>query len=134
MKQRFCQIIKNEVGQAIVEAALVIPLFILILCGILDFGWIFSNNLMVNNCSREGARYAVVNSDQTNLTELVTSRVISTSGISDTSNISVTVEFVDSNDVQVTVTNTIKALTPIAGIFIAGQDIDIQSTCVMCIG
>lgn len=132
--QRLRRMFKNEAGQSIVEAAFVIPLFILILCGIIDFGWIFTNQLMVNNCSREGARYAVVNSDESGLTSLVTSKVISTSGISDTSRITVSVEFVNSDDIEVTVTNTIKALTPVAGIFVAGQDIELASTCVMRCG
>lgn len=132
--QRLRRLFKNEAGQSIVEAAFVIPLFILILCGIIDFGWIFTNQLMVNNCSREGARYAIVNSGESGLTSLVTSKVISTSGISDTSRITVSVEFVNSDDIEVTVTNTIKALTPVAGIFVAGQDIELTSTCVMRCG
>lgn len=129
--QRFSRLLKNEAGQSIVEAAFVIPLFILILCGILDFGWIYSNQLMVNNCSREGARYAVVNADEANLTSLVTSKVVASSGIMDTSNLAVDVQFVGSNDIQVTVTNRIKALTPIAGIFVYGEDVVLSSTCIM---
>jgi Flp pilus assembly protein TadG len=128
---RFRRLYKNEAGQSIVEAAFVIPLFILILCGILDFGWIFTNQLMVNNCSREGARYAVVHSDEMDLTSLITSRVLSTSGIMDTTNLTVDVQFVGSEDIKVTVTNRIKVLTPIAGIFVAGQDIELTSACVM---
>lgn len=128
---RLRRLFKNESGQSVVEAALVIPLFILILCGILDFGWIFTNQLMVNNCSREGARYAVVHSDEMDLTSLITSRVLSTSGIMDTTNLTVDVQFVGSEDIKVTVTNRIKVLTPIAGIFVAGQDIELDSTCVM---
>ena len=72
---------KKESGQAMVEAALVIPLFILILCGILDFGWIFSNQLMVNNCSREGARYAIVRSDESDMSSLVIAHVKSVSSL-----------------------------------------------------
>ncbi len=129
--QRFRRLFKNEAGQSIVEAAFVIPLFILILCGILDFGWIFSNQLMINNSSREGARYAVVHADDVDLKSLVTSRVLSTSGIMDTTNLTVDVQFVGSDDIKVTVTNKIKVLTPIAGVFVAGQEIELESACVM---
>ena len=52
---------KGEEGQAMLEFALVLPIFLLILCGIIDFGWMFYNQLALNNISREGARYAVVN-------------------------------------------------------------------------
>lgn len=51
---------KGEDGQAMVEFALILPIFLLILCGIIDFGWLFYNQLSLNNACREGARYAVV--------------------------------------------------------------------------
>ena len=51
----------GEKGQALVEFALVLPVLLAILCGIIDFGWLFYNQLSVNNICREGARYAVVN-------------------------------------------------------------------------
>ena len=54
---------KNEDGQAMVEFALVLPIFLLILCGVIDFGWLFYNQLALNNICREGARYAVVNTE-----------------------------------------------------------------------
>ena len=52
---------RREDGQAMLEFALVLPIFLLILCGIIDFGWLFYNQLALNNICREGARYAVVN-------------------------------------------------------------------------
>lgn len=42
------------------EFALVLPLFMLILMGILDFGWLFYNYVGVENCARNGARIACV--------------------------------------------------------------------------
>jgi len=32
--------LKNEKGQAFVEFAIVLPLLLMILCGIIDYGWI----------------------------------------------------------------------------------------------
>lgn len=55
---------RKEDGQAMLEFALVLPIFLLILCGIIDFGWLFYNQLALNNICREGARYAVVNTDE----------------------------------------------------------------------
>ena len=52
--------LKKENGQAMVEFALVLPIMILILCGIIDFGWLFSNTIVVNNACREAARYTAV--------------------------------------------------------------------------
>jgi Flp pilus assembly protein TadG len=50
----------DEKGQAIVEFALILPILLLLLCGIIDFGWIFGNQLLSNNASREAARYTAI--------------------------------------------------------------------------
>ena len=47
-------------GVVIVEAAVILPVFILILIGILEFGLVFHNYLTLQNASREGARFAAV--------------------------------------------------------------------------
>jgi Flp pilus assembly protein TadG len=52
---------KTEKGQALVEMALVLPILILIVFGITEFGRIFNAKIIVINASREGARYAAVN-------------------------------------------------------------------------
>jgi Flp pilus assembly protein TadG len=44
-----------------VEFAVVAPLLFLLLFGIIDFGWAFSQNLDVKHAAREGARLAAVN-------------------------------------------------------------------------
>ena len=51
---------RKEDGQYTVEFALVLPILILLIFGMLDFGWLFYNKIEVNNASREGARYAVI--------------------------------------------------------------------------
>lgn len=51
----------NEKGQAMVEFALITPLLILLLCGIIDFGWIFGNQLILNNAGRDTARFMAIN-------------------------------------------------------------------------
>lgn len=48
--------VKSEQGQAMVEFALVLPLLLAILCGIIDFGWLFYNQLNVDDASRIAAR------------------------------------------------------------------------------
>jgi Flp pilus assembly protein TadG len=45
-------------GQSLVEFALVLPLFLLILCGIMDFGFLLYSRMTVINAAREGARVA----------------------------------------------------------------------------
>ncbi|MBQ6268134.1 MAG: pilus assembly protein [Clostridia bacterium] len=63
-KHRTRKRFRDEDGQAMVEFALILPIFLLILCGILDFGWMFFNQLALNNICREGARYAVVSTEE----------------------------------------------------------------------
>ena len=53
----------RESGQAMVEFALVLPILLALLCGIIDFGWVYYNQITLNNAAREGARYAVVHYD-----------------------------------------------------------------------
>ena len=54
------KLFKNESGQAMVEFAIVLPILLLLLCGIIDFGWLYFNQLTLNHAAREGARYAAI--------------------------------------------------------------------------
>ncbi|MCX7745535.1 MAG: pilus assembly protein [Clostridia bacterium] len=56
------RLLANKKGQSVVETALVLPIIILILVGIIDFGLMFNNYLVIANASREGARNAAVGS------------------------------------------------------------------------
>ena len=46
-------------GQSLVEFALVLPIFLLILSGIMDFGFLLYSRMTVINAAREGARVAM---------------------------------------------------------------------------
>ena len=50
-------------GQALVEFSLVIPVFLMILFGILDFGFALYSRLTLINATREGAHVAVTQVD-----------------------------------------------------------------------
>lgn len=47
---------KNEKGQSLVEFAILIPVLILILMAIIEFGFMFNAYITISNASREGAR------------------------------------------------------------------------------
>lgn len=51
-------------GQAMVEFAMVLPLFMLVLSGICDFGFALYQNMSVINAAREGARAAAMVTDK----------------------------------------------------------------------
>jgi Flp pilus assembly protein TadG len=51
---------KNEEGQTMVEFAIVLPIFLVLLLGIIQFGIAFNNYLTLTDAARAGARKAVV--------------------------------------------------------------------------
>lgn len=51
--------VRSESGQAAVEAALVLPVLLLLLLGILEFGQAWNAKQVVTDAAREGARLAV---------------------------------------------------------------------------
>ena len=47
-------------GQGLVEFALIVPVLIAMLLGVMEFGWLVKNTLTVSNATREGARAAAM--------------------------------------------------------------------------
>jgi hypothetical protein len=60
---------KDDNGQSVVEFALILPLFLAIILGIIEFGWILNGYVSVNSAAREGARIGIV--DQSKINETV---------------------------------------------------------------
>jgi Flp pilus assembly protein TadG len=52
--------LRSEMGAELVEFALVFPLLLLVVLGIVDFGFLFQQYEVVTNAAREGARIAVL--------------------------------------------------------------------------
>jgi Flp pilus assembly protein TadG len=52
--------LKSERGAELIEFALVLPLLMLIVLGIADFGFLFQRMQVMTNAAREGARIAVL--------------------------------------------------------------------------
>lgn len=50
----------TEKGAAVVEFALILPLLLLLVFGIIEFGLLLYNKAMLTNASREGARAGIV--------------------------------------------------------------------------
>jgi Flp pilus assembly protein TadG len=55
------KLIKNERGAALLEAAVTIPLILMVAVGIFEFGRAYQTWQVVTNAAREGARVAVIN-------------------------------------------------------------------------
>lgn len=64
---------RNERGATLVEFAIAIPVLLLLIFGIMEFGWIFHGWVTLTAAAREGARLAIVNESEINIKGAVTS-------------------------------------------------------------
>ncbi|MGI8829255.1 MAG: TadE/TadG family type IV pilus assembly protein [Candidatus Limnocylindria bacterium] len=62
-------------GQSLVEFALILPILLILLLGLLDFGRAVSAYNSVSNGARSGARVAIVNQNEDDITAAVESEV-----------------------------------------------------------
>jgi len=51
---------KSEEGQSLVEFALVLPVLLMFLLGIIEFGWLFNAQISMTSAAREGARILAI--------------------------------------------------------------------------
>jgi Flp pilus assembly protein TadG len=67
--------IKNERGQTMAELALILPILLVLLFGIIQFGIIFNNYVTLTDAVRSGARKAVVSRFSSNPAQVCTDQV-----------------------------------------------------------
>ena len=107
---------KSEKGQAALEFALVLPILLLLVCGIVDFGRILYTKNTLTSMSEQAARYASL--DYTNTDAEIDTYVRTNAGVSDTSAGTLTVAVaptptrVSGNTVKITLTYKIYYITP----------------------
>jgi Flp pilus assembly protein TadG len=56
---------QRRLGSSLVELAFIAPVFLLLIFGMLEYARFFYTMQVMNNAAREGARYAVVNTNDT---------------------------------------------------------------------
>ncbi|NPV27636.1 MAG: pilus assembly protein [Firmicutes bacterium] len=69
------QLIRQQRGQALVEVALVLPIFLLLIFGIIEFGRVLGAYLLITHASREGARAGAVGAADTDIANAVNNAV-----------------------------------------------------------
>jgi len=122
--------IKNNRGQSLVEFALIAPLLILLLMGIMECGRIFNQTLVVTAAAREGARSAAVGGSDVTVLGTVNQAVASIG----TTNLTVVVTpsaRVSGQNVTVTVTKPITIVTPVISQFFKSATYNATGTAVM---
>lgn len=109
------KIATSQKGQALVEMALVLPLLLMLLFGVADFGRIFHAYLTLDHAGREAARLASVDGSDSDIQSTITT---DTAGL-DPSKLTVTLNPTGASnrasgtDVTVTLSYTVDFLTPL---------------------
>lgn len=112
--------IKNIKGQAVVEFAMILPILMLILLGILEFGRFYNAWLMVSQASREGARVAALGGTTTQVENRVDEVMTAYNLARLTVNITPLGARSRGDMVKVVVTYDIDPITPMIGTFTGG--------------
>ncbi len=107
-------LLRDERGQALVEFAIVAPLLLTLVLGIVQFGLVFSNSLALTDAVRAGARAAVV-AGPSDASAAADTAVQDSAGGLDGGSIAVSVA---STDTDVTVTATYPYAISIFGIVV----------------
>lgn len=102
--------IKSTSGNAVVEFALVLPILLLVLFGITEFGRMIMTTNVLNTASREGARLAAVSPlGETAAVEARVNEVLAAANIDAKT---ITIEYLPAaNSVRVTVTSDFNILS-----------------------
>jgi len=66
--------VKSEEGQALVEMAIVLPLLLLLLFGMLETGKIYSTSLSMSNLARDAVRSGVVGASDADMINMIKDR------------------------------------------------------------
>lgn len=92
-------------GQELLEYALLLPIFLLLVMGIFDLGRVVYYYSAMNNAVREGARYGSIHFEQLNVETIICNRVVERSiGLNLTCTDVTTVIDLDEGTVEVTLT------------------------------
>lgn len=103
---------RKEKGAVAVEMAIVLPLLLLILLGVIEFGRVFNVQISLSQAAREGARHAAIHHDKASLdvpgTALAAAPALSGLGVTVTDDAS---SCSSTTNVRVTTSVTLPSLT-----------------------
>ena len=135
LKYNLYRFIKNEDGQGLVELAFTLPVLLVILGAVLDFGWIYLNTYKVQNAAYSGARYVSMHYSSLDEGELErrVAKIVENNLYAGTVDEEVNVSIVndkESDYVRVTVLAPVKCLTFVAQTFY-GKYYTAMSRCII---
>ncbi len=117
---------RGERGQDMIEFALLAPILLLLIMGIVDFGRVFNSYLVTTHGAREGARYAAVGYSDG---EIVNQVQATTGGL--TVSVGVAGSRVQGQPMSVTVSTSVPLLTGMIANFFLQNPFPLTSTAEM---
>ena len=121
---------RNKKGQSVVEFALVLPILLLLMLGMIEFGFVFHEYLVITYAAREGARSAALGSTDA----VVITTVKNVASEINKGQIAITITpatRVRGSSVTVQVTNPIKINTPLISAFFPQNPFPLSGTAIM---
>ncbi len=126
---------RQEAGQAAVEFALTLPIVLLLMCGILELGWVSANAMILENITREGVRAGIIATDYSSNNTRIAERI---QGMAPDyfDSVEVTITYSDpsdfrAGDVTVVTHYALPAITPLSGLITEGGVFRLEASCTM---
>lgn len=128
--------LKSEKGQALVEFALIVPIMMTIFCAIVDFGWVFLNQLSITSMAREGAREGITCAGKSNYQNLIKEKINGISSVVDADEVTYTISLSNtshpsSGDITVKLDYKVSMLTPMGILVFGDNEYAISGKCTM---
>ena len=126
----------REDGQSIVELALTLPLLLLLICGMLELGWVSSAKLALENITREGVRAGIVATSASDNTSKVISRINGMKPDFMTETLDIAVSYSDASsfragDITVVTRYDLPSITPLTGFLSDDGVFHLEAECTM---
>ena len=121
-----CPKSKREQGQALVEFAMVLPILVLLVVGMMQFGLLFHEYLLVNHAAREGARVATLGGSDAEIVAAVNTAAASASNTT-----IVPSARVRGAQVTITVTKQVALITPLFNALFPQNPVPVSGTSIM---
>jgi len=111
--------LRDETGAAIVEFAIILPILMLLVMGIIQFGFIFNGQITLTSAVREGARYAVVGNTDADVVKRVQDS--STALLLSIPTVTIDRDVNDGESLTVSANGTVNIIMPFLNIFTGNQ-------------
>ncbi len=127
MRLKRLDIKKNEKGASAVEFALILPILVLLIFGIVEFGIAFNNYITITHAAREGARLAAVDFNNPDLKAIIVERAYPVAVTEDDVVITTPLGTKIGDPVEVEITYDFTVTIPLAG----SWDIPLKNKAIM---